>query len=419
MLFYTYVSILKHSKNPPPGGGPGWGFLKNPYSGLKNIPRNIWILTLATLINRAGTMVLPFIALYARQELKVSTGDAGLVLFFYGVGAFLSSPFSGKLSDKIGALKLMVISLITSGLFLFLYSVVTNFVTFLGLSFIWGVLSEAFRPASMSFISNEISSDRRKTAFALNRLAINLGMSIGPVIGGILSTINFSLLFYVDGLTSIAAGIFILLFPWQKKEKDETMVDEAIANSTKKESIFRNKKFVYFILALIPVEIVFFQHIGAMPLFIVNELGFPNSTFGFLVAINTVLIIFIEVPLNDSMRMWLDWKSLALGSLLAGIGFGMMAFTQTLSPIIAAIVIWTFGEMILFPASGDYVAKISPEKQRGEYMGYFQMSFSFAFMVGPWLGAEVLEHFGSFNLWMGCLAFGLISTVMMWRLKGK
>ena len=392
---------------------------KNPYSGLRNIPKNIWVLSVATLINRAGTMVLPFIALYARQEIKVSTGDAGLVLAFYGIGAFISSPFSGKLSDKLGTLKLMEISLFTSGLFLIAYSFVTNFILFLILSFFWAVLSEAFRPSSLSFISNEVSPDRRKTAFALNRLAINLGMSIGPVIGGLLSSINFSLLFYVDGITSIAAGIFILFFPWQEHEKDKKIVAEIHGKLIKKESVFRNKKFIYFMLALIPVEMVFFQHIGAMPLFIVNELGFSNATFGILIAINTVLIIFIEVPLNDSMRFWEDWKSLALGAILAGVGFGMMAFTETLSPIVIAIVIWTFGEMILFPASGDFVAKISPEKQRGEYMGYFQMSFSFAFMVGPWLGAEVLEHFGSFTLWMGCLAFGLISTLMMWRLKGK
>jgi MFS family permease len=392
---------------------------KNPYSGLRNIPKNIWVLSVATLINRAGTMVLPFIALYARKEINVSTGDAGLVLAFYGIGAFISSPFSGKLSDRLGTLRMMKISLFTSGLFLIAYSFVTNFVLFLILSFLWAVLSEAFRPASLSFISNEVSPDRRKTAFALNRLAINLGMSIGPVIGGLLSSINFSLLFYVDGLTSIAAGIFIYLFPWQKNEKDEELVTESNDDSLKKESIFRNKKFIYFMLALIPVEMVFFQHIGAMPLFIVNELGFSRATFGILIAINTVFIIFIEVPLNDSMRMWADWKSLALGALLAGIGFGIMTFTETLSPIVISIVIWTFGEMILFPASGDFVAKISPVKQRGEYMGYFQMSFSFAFMVGPWLGAVVLEHFGSSNLWIGCLAFGLISTVMMLRLKKK
>ncbi|MCW8959944.1 MAG: MFS transporter, partial [Ignavibacteriaceae bacterium] len=157
--------------------------------------------------------------------------------------------------------------------------------------------------------------------------------------------------------------------------------------------------------------------IGALPLFLVTELGYTTAVFGFLTAVNTVLIIFIEVPLNDAMRNWDDRKSLALGALLCGVGFGLMAFTNTIPPIVFLIVVWTFGEMIFFPSSGEYVAKIAPPKQRGEYMGFFQMAFSFAFMVGPWLGAEALELFGPFYLWMGCLAFGLISAAMMLKLK--
>ena len=392
--------------------------MKHPWTGLKNIPKNIWMIASATLINRAGTMVLPFVALYARQELQVSTGNAGLVLAFYGVGALISSPFSGKLSDKMGPLKLMTISLIATGLFLFLYSVVTDFKLFLVLSFVWAILNEAFRPAAMSFISSEISPERRKTAFALNRLAINLGMSIGPVVGGILSTINFSLLFYVDAITSLAAGTFLFFSHLQthNSEINDTKTNAEFA-ATNKISVFKNKRFIYFILALIPVEIVFFQHIGALPLFIVSGLGFSNAVFGYLVAINTVLIILVEVPLNDAMRNWQNWKSLSLGALLSGIGFGLLAFVDGIPPIVLVIVIWTFGEMILFPASGDYVANISPEKQRGEYMGYFQVSFSFSFMVGPWLGAEMLEQFGPFSLWIGCFVLGLISTLMMLKLR--
>lgn len=392
--------------------------MKNPYRGLKNIPKNIWILSVATLINRAGTMVLPFIALYTNQILNVSKGDAGLVLAAYGIGAFISAPFSGKLSDKIGSLRMMKVSLLSTGSFLFLYSFITNFFLFLSLTFIWAILSEAFRPASMSFISSEITSDRRKTAFALNRLAINLGMSVGPVIGGILSTINFHLLFYVDGITSLAAGAFLILFPWEKHELTEEEPEiKAQTSNHQKVSVFADKRLIYFLLALIPVEIVFFQHIGALPLFIVSDLGFSNAVFGLLTAVNTVLIIFIEVPLNDSMRYWDDKKSLALGALLSGVGFGLMAFTDTIPPIVMLIVVWTFGEMIFFPSSGEYVAKIAPVKQRGEYMGYFQMSFSFAFMVGPWLGTTALDLYGPFNLWIGCLVFGLISTVMMLKLK--
>jgi predicted MFS family arabinose efflux permease len=390
--------------------------LKNPYSGLKNIPKNIWMLSIATLINRAGTMVLPFIALYANQILNASKGDSGLVLAAYGIGAFITAPFAGKLSDKIGTMKTMKISLFCTGSFLFLYSFITNFFFFLALTFVWAILSEAFRPASMSFISSEISPDRRKTAFALNRLAINLGMSVGPVIGGILSTIDFHLLFYVDGFTSLAAGIFLILFPWEKHENTEPEIsDQNIPHE--KVIVFKDKRLLYFLLALIPVEIVFFQHIGALPLFIVSDLGFSNAVFGLLTAVNTVLIIFIEVPLNDSMRNWDDRKSLALGALLSGVGFGLMAFTDTLAPIVFLIVIWTFGEMIFFPSSGEYVAKIAPPKQRGEYMGYFQMSFSFAFMVGPWLGTTTLDLYGPFNLWIGCLVFGLISTFLMLKLK--
>ena len=390
--------------------------MKNPYSGLKNIPRNIWLLAIATLINRAGTMVLPFIALYANQELGVSKGDAGMVLAAYGIGAFITAPFAGKLSDKIGTLRMMKTSLFLTGSFLFLYSFITNFILFLCLTFLWSIISEAFRPASMSFISGEISSDRRKTAFALQRLAINLGMSIGPVIGGLLSTINFHLLFYVDGFTSLAAAAFLVLSPLKTHESNKAAeTKEQVPHQ--KVNVFKDGRLIFFLLALIPVEIVFFQHIGAYPLFIVSDLGYSTAVFGLMTAVNTVLIIFIEVPLNDAMRNWDDKKSLALGALLCGLGFGMMAFTNSIVPIVLLIVVWTFGEMIFFPSSGEYVAKIAPKKQVGEYMGYFQMSFSFAFMVGPWLGAEALEQFGSYYLWLGCLAFGLISAVLMLRLR--
>ena len=366
-----------------------------------------------------GMMVLPFIALYSTKELEVSTGTAGLVLAFYGTGAFISAPFVGKLSDKIGALNLMKISLFASGIFLILFSFITNFIAFLILSLIWAVINEAFRPASMSFISKEISSDRRKTAFALYRLAINLGMSIGPVIGGLLSTINFSLLFYVDGVTSIAAGIFMIYSPWQKFHEPEESNDKEKLITSEKRSVFKNSKFIFFLLATIPVQIVFFQHIGAMPLFIVNELGFSTSTFGFLIAVNTILIILIEVPLNDAMSNWSNLKALSLGALLYGIGFGMMGVMADLTPLAISIVVWTFGEMIFLPAGGVFVAEISPEKRRGEYMGYYQMTFSFSFMIGPWLGAEILDSLGSFILWTGCFVLGTISAVMMLILKSK
>jgi MFS family permease len=395
--------------------------VKHPWSGLKNIPRNIWLISVTTLINRAGMMVLPFMALYAVEELEVSAARAGLILAFYGIGAFISAPFAGKLSDRLGAVNLMRISLISSGIFLIIYSFVTSFIAFLALTLIWAVIAEAFRPASMSFISNEVSADKRKTAFALNRLAINLGMSIGPVIGGILSTINFSLLFYVDGITSIAAGVYLIYAGIKEharveKEPRINLKDEP---PKKKFTILGNRKFIYYLIAIIPVQIVFFQHIGALPLFVVEQLMFSKSTFGFLMAINTVMIILIEVPLNDAMRMWPDWKSLMLGAILTGIGFGITIFAFNTYILIFSIVLWTFGEMIFFPSAGNYVAENSPENMRGEYMGYFQMTFSFSFMIGPLLGTVILEDFGATVVWAGTFILGMITAAMMLNLKSK
>lgn len=393
--------------------------IKNPYSGLKNIPHNIWTLAIATLINRAGTMVLPFLALYATKELNVSPGSSGLVLTFYGIGAFITAPFAGRISDKIGALKVMKISLIATGIFLFLLSSIKTFETFLALTLVWAIISEAFRPASMSYISDQIEPERRKTAFALNRLAINLGMSIGPMAGGFLSAINFSLLFYVDGITSIASAIFLMISTWQIQKNNLNEFPDSEVEIVQTESVpfFKNRRFIFFLLSIIPVQMVFFQHIGALPIFIVEDLGYSTAVFGLLTALNTVLIIFIEVPLNDSMRLWKSWKAMLLGGIITGIGFGLPAISSFMGVIIISVVIWTFGEMIFFPSSAEFVSEVSPKGKGGEYMGYFQMTFSFSLMVGPWIGTEVLETYGSQVTWAGCFVFAMITSLLMLKLR--
>ena len=198
----------------------------NYWSSLKELPKNIWLISFVALINRAGTMVLPFLALYLTQEIGVEAGSAGLALTFYGIGAFISAPFAGKLSDKIGALNLIKLSLFLSGGMFFTYTLSNDYIAISIISVILAVLSEAFRPAGMAFISNEVSIDQRKQAYALYRLAINLGMSIGPVVGGLLSSVNFNLIFYVDGITSIAAGIFLVLVKWQTKSDPKEKTDK-------------------------------------------------------------------------------------------------------------------------------------------------------------------------------------------------
>src|SRR6185295_2710862 len=128
-------------------------------------------------------------------------------------------------------------------------------------------------------------------------------------------------------------------------------------------------------------------------------LRFSESLYGLLLTINTVLIILIEVPLNMAMAHWSHKRALALGALLTGAGFGALVFASNGWTIAATMFIWTFGEMIIFPSSSAFVADIAPAQQRGIYSGLYVMSFSVAFLIGPWIGIAVLERFGATVLW--------------------
>jgi len=179
---------------------------------------------------------------------------------------------------------------------------------------------------------------------------------------------------------------------------------------------YRDWRFLYFVLAILPVEIVFFQHHSMVPLFLVHDLGLRESSYGLMFTINTLLIIFIEVPLVTALSEWSYRSTLSLGALLIGAGFGALALAQGFRSVAATVVVWTFGEMIFLPCSAAYAAEAAPSGRRGEYIGLYSMSFSTAFALSPWLGARVMEAFGARALWIATLLAGSLSAALLLRL---
>lgn len=393
----------------------------NPWRGLGTLPTEVWYLCLATLVNRAGTMVLPFLTLYLTVDRKFSAGTAGLALTIYGLASIVIAPVAGRLSDRLGSLLIIKLSLFFTGLILFAFPFVTDVYGIFAITVIWAVANESFRPPSMALIGRLTGPDQRKMAFALYRLAINLGMSIGPVIGGFLAMKSFRSLFYVDGITAIFAGALIAVMPWKIQEttigSNSQSSDLGAAAEPGYASVLRDRRFFYFLIAMLPVEMVFFQSLAAMPLFVVRDLHISEAGFGMLLAINTVLIILTEVPLNTAMSNWSHRKTIALGALLVGAGFGALAFTGGALGIAATVVVWTIGEMILLPASSAYVSDVAPPAHTGAYMGLYTMGFSLAFAIGPWLGVQVLERLGPGSVWLGTFACGCITAVLIWWQK--
>jgi predicted MFS family arabinose efflux permease len=386
----------------------------NAWRDLAKLPRELWLLCLATFVNRTGTMALPFLALYLTESLNFSSARAGMVLTLWGLVALFMGPIAGKLSDRWGALFMLESMMAAFGIILLVFPLAQSWPAVLVMTALFALTNAGFGPPSLAMISSLSTPEQRKSAFALARLAINLGMSVGPAVGGLLAQISFSVLFIVDGATALIATAILVFSPFHKRVKaheKETKL-EAADNKRMLHTLFSDTNLQIFLLGIIPVIIVFWQHQSTMPLFLVRDLHFSTSAYGMLFTLSTLMVATMEVPLNAITAHWPHRRAFVLGCMLMTLGFGALALARTYVEVALTVVIWTFGEMILFPAMSAYVAEIAPEGRRGEYMGFYSMGFNFALMAAPGLGTFTLEHYGPTLLWLSMLGIGSVSVLI-------
>jgi predicted MFS family arabinose efflux permease len=385
----------------------------NPWRGLGGLPREVWLLFATNLINRAGMMVLPFLVLYLTRERGFSPSRAGLMLALYGASAIVFGPIGGRLSDRIGALPVMRVSLIASGVVLLFFPMAKSFTAVAAMTVLWAGCSEMFRPANLAAITHVVPPEQRRQAFALNRLAINLGMSIGPALGGFLATVSFRAMFAVDAVTTLLAGVVLALTPWRAFSGVNSEADGRRDAPIVPATIFHDRLFLIFLSGVFLVGVVFFQHESALPLYLVEYLSLSPAFYGMLFTINALLIVALEVPLNTATSHWSNTRLLVIGSMLFAIGFGALGVIARPAGVIATVVVWTFGEMMLFPAMAAHLAEIAPENRRGAYMGAYTMSLSIALTVGPWMGTQLLAMFGPVIVWSVMFVLGALAAVLM------
>ncbi len=391
--------------------------IPNPYRGLKGLPGDVWMIAATTFVNRVGMMALPFLVLYLTEYLHISAARAGLAISVYGIGSLLIGPIAGRLADRVGPLTVMRGSLVLTGLVILLVPLARSFYTVLALVFVWAIVADAGRPATMAALTGSATPDQRRAAIALNRLSVNLGMSVGPAVGGFLARVSFPLLFIVDGVTSLAAAVALSGMLWLRHRDTTTAEHEAVKTDrasafSKSSVVWRDRAALLIFATSFFTNIVFSQHQGAMPLYIVRDLGFLESFYGGLFVLNTLIIVAIEVPLNLAMAKQDHRSSIAFAVVLIAIGFGGMAFAHGAFGIAITVIIWTFGEMIMFPTTTAYVAQLAPPGRTGEYMGAFTSTFSLALIVGPWMGAALLDRYGGPVTWLTMLVIGLGAALL-------
>jgi len=377
-----------------------------PWRKLGDLPRPVWLACVTTLINRLGSMALPFLSLFLTEQRHYSESQAGLAVAAYGLAGLVTSPWAGSLVDSIGPSRLMIWSLLVGGALMAVVPFIPGYLPLVLFVLVWSTAVESFRPAAMALVTDSVSPDNKRSAITLYRTALNLGMSVGPAAGGFLATLSYFWVFAVDSATSLIAGVF-LLRSMRSQPPHQPHPDRGRNLAVRDPRVWR------YLSAVFPIMLVFFQHMSAMPLFLVRNLHLEPSTYGLLFTLNTVIILLLEVPLTVHTSHWPLNRMLAIGSFLVGAGFGGLAISRGIAAVGVTVVLWTVGEMFLLPAAAAYITDLAPPGRSGQYIGMSQALFSTSFLIGPVVGTATLEHLGGTVLWTGCFVAGCLSTLLV------
>jgi len=351
--------------------------------------------------------VLPFLALYVTSGLGMDVSYAGIYLGAYGVGGALGALLGGRLADRVGNVRAMQLTLLGAGVGFGTLGFVENPWLFGGVLLVTGIAAEGFRTPSSAEIGAAAAPTLRARAFSLRRLAINLGMTSGPAIGGVLATIDYAWLFAVDGATCIAAGVCAIIV---LDSRTPPMPTAATVHERADVPQTLGADFVAVLAAAGLVTLAFGQLFGAYPLTLKQDFGHPETVIGALLALNTLLIIAFEMILQHRLAGIPQPRVAAAGCIVLAIGFLLVPLDPRLQFLVLAMIVLTFAEMLLYPAIESHVAALAPDGALGRAMGRLQAVFSGMFVLAPVVGIAVYDALGYRALWLAAAAITALSA---------
>jgi predicted MFS family arabinose efflux permease len=236
--------------------------------------------------------------------------------------------------------------LLLGGVLLLVFPFVRSLPAVLAVTLVWAIVSELFRPANLVIIADIVTPDKLKPAYALSRLSINVGMSVGPAAAGFIAERSFTWIFIGDAVTTLIAAAVLIWIPIGVAHRHAPEDASAKEGSVLDMLVLDDTRMVLFLAAVFLMGAVFFQIEGPLPLFLVQDLSLSPAFYGGLFTLNTVMIVFMEVPLNAATAHWPHRRALAIGAFLFAVGSGAFGFAAGPIPVVLAMIVWTFGEMI-------------------------------------------------------------------------
>ena len=381
------------------------GLLRNRYVG------TISLVQLIRILGRSQAWI--FIPLYLANIRGVPYIIVGLLFF---ITAMITLPFSiygGNFIDRIGRRMaaiwlppiLIVLFMVITAVIYFRLPDFILFAAFLlvePFTTIQGILDNVI-------ITDTTSESERTDAFSITRIGGNVGFSIGPALGGILSLFNYSYVFLVPGILTILEWFLYLRYIPETKQP-------GVKSGRKLQFPSSDRPFLILCILIASVWFVAGQWGTTLTLFWSRVDNISNTTIGLLYAVNGMAVVFLQIPTNRLFSRVKDYKRIAVGGLVYAFSFFALAFSSNILFLLVDVIFITIGENILSPVAYSIIGKMAPPEKRGQYYGAFQLIIGLVMPIAPVIGTILLTSFSGnpLMMWGPLMILGVvISAIMM------
>jgi MFS family permease len=390
----------------------------------KGLPKSIYIIFLAQIINRFGDFVLPFLTLFLVKKMGLSYESAGFAVMLTTLSSVPGSFAAGKISDHIGRKKSYAFFQLFAGFFLFLCIFFKTPQIFIALVCVSAFFNGGVRPIMSAIITDVLPADKRQMGFSLSYLGINIGVALGPIVAGFLFSHYVPLIFAGDAITSLIAVILVLINIKETLPDYDNNISIRAEEKSEAGNVFtvliKRPQILIFLIINTLLSIVYTQHSFSLPIMLGIVFGSSGpSNYGFIMSINAITVVVMTVFVTRKIRNWSPLSSISIAGCLYALGYGMITFIHSMPLYILSTFIWTIGEIMIVTNFGVYIANNTPQNFRARFNAVTSLSWAIGAVAGTSLMGRYMDIFGIKAVWPLLFFLGVTGAFGMYALKIK
>lgn len=359
------------------------------------------------LISTTGaSMIWPFLLIYIKGRVNLPLSTVAILTSINATTGLFSALIAGPITDRLGRKWLLVFGLVGNGLVYLVMSQANTLPVFAVLMALSGIFNPVYRVSTDAMIADMIPPEKRPDAYALVRLSHNVGISVGPSIGGLLTVLSYSFTFFFAASGMITYGLLFSILAM------ETLPVKSTSQGIEKTflgyfEVLRDRPFLTFAFTFILVQMSAVFIWVLLPVYSHDQFGIPENQYGLIPTTNALIVVFFQVLVTRMTRKYPPLPVMALGSLLYALGVGSVALGGSFLAFWMSMVIMTLGELVLMPTASTYVALLAPADMRGRYMSISGLTWNAAFGIAPIVGGYLYDNIAPKAIWICGLLTGL------------